>query len=114
MADSCTGRVHILRATFAGFVSLGSMQIVRILIAAVIAVAALLAGLFTAAFVAVAALVAYVVLLIRGKTRSTNSPRPPNSSRPHVHRESRTGGDVIDIEASEVHGVNAESPAQRD
>lgn len=92
----------IVRATFRERVSLGGMQIVRILLAAVLAVAAVVAGLFTAAFVAVAAMVAYIVLLIRHKSRSAPA------TRPHSPRKTRPGGDVIDVEASEVRGAETE------
>jgi type III secretory pathway component EscV len=85
------------------------MQIVRIILAAVLAVAALVAGLFTAAVVAVAAMVAYIVLLIRNKSRAAPHTRPHAATRTHERRAAQSKGDFIDVEASEVPAVETDS-----
>ena len=74
------------------------MQILRLILAALLAVAAAVAGLFTAAVVAVVAMVAYLALIIRKNTGGSRT--TPRSSQPR--RTKVPNGDIIDVVASEV------------
>lgn len=84
------------------------MPILRLLLAAAVAVAAIFAGLFAAVVVAVTAVVAYFVMLITGRGRR----RPTNGSATPVPTSMRRPGrgDAIDVE-TEVVDSSAKPPS---
>lgn len=76
------------------------MPIVRLLLAGLVALFAMVAVLFTAAVVFVAGLLGWVAQLFRPRRPSAGSARPVN---PGMGRRGPVGqGDVIDIEATQV------------
>ena len=77
------------------------MPLLRLLLGAAVAVAAIFAGLFAAVIVACAAIVGYIALLITGRKRARRTPRPGAPRGPGA-RSAGGRGDAIDIEASEV------------
>ena len=76
------------------------MQVLRILFAALLAVAAVVAGLFTAAVVAVVGLVAWLVLLFKQKQGFPRQPRTRPAAAPR--HTSMSGTDAIEVETSVV------------
>jgi hypothetical protein len=85
------------------------MPILRLLLAGLIALFAMVAVLFTAAVVFVTGLLGWVVQLFRpkGSRPAAGTARPVNPGAAR-HRPA-SGGDVIDIEATQV----PEKPAER-
>jgi hypothetical protein len=92
------------RATFRIPVSLEGMRVLRFLLAAVIVIAALFAGIFALAIVAICGLAALAVHALRRK-RMSSATTADGAQRPRVYRE-RPGmtGDVIEIEATDAAG----------
>ncbi|RXK53107.1 hypothetical protein ESB00_15475 [Oleiharenicola lentus] len=83
------------------------MPLVRLLIAGLVAIFAMVAVLFTAVMVFLAGAVAWVLQQFRPRPAAPGSARPVN---PGGARRSPAGrGDVIDIEATQV----SEKPADR-
>ncbi len=83
------------------------MPLVRLLIAGLVAIFAMVAVLFTAVMVFLAGAVAWVLQLFRPRRPA---PGPARSVNPGGERRTPAGrGDVIDIEATQV----PEKPAER-
>ena len=69
------------------------MRILRLMLAGLIGVTVLVAGLFAAVLVVITGLVAYVLQLFRGKAGSGGAERPLGPKRPTSMRTD----DVIDV-----------------
>lgn len=80
------------------------MPILRLLLGVAVAVAAVFAGLFAALIVACAAVVGYISLVLTGRRRRRTMPTSNPHARPNP-RPTAARGDVIDVEASEVGGL---------
>jgi len=74
------------------------MPILRLFLGALIAIFALVTGLFTAAVVTVVAIIAYLVLWMRQKSGFATPPLRPRANRP----SRAPAGDFIDVDASDV------------
>jgi len=83
------------------------MPILRLLLAAAVAVAAIFAGLFAAVIVAATALVAYIVMMITGRGRK---PSGRQAGANHASGRPSGPGDVIDVEADEVGSTPGRRP----